>query len=932
MKPSGRIIIWLASFALVLLAVPSGSVIASPRFQTEDPDPRIQALLEQMTPEEKVGQLFLVTFQGSDVSQESSLYDLIVNQHIGGVVLNAENDNIALSPDGQPVLWQLNYDLQNAEYQASLGAEISESGSDPSASTFIPLFIAVEQNGGGYPYDQIITGLTELPSPMAIGATWQPDLARQVGEVLGRELSSFGFNLLLGPSLDVSNTPSAENPGDLGVESFGGDPYWVGQTGRAYILGLHAGSQGRMVAIAKHLPGRGGLDQAPDQEIPTVRKSLAQLSQLELLPFFAVSGTAPDEQSVVDGMMISHIRYEGFQGAILPTTRPVSLDPQALGELLALPEFASWRAAGGLLISDELGSRALRRFFDPTESEFTRQMAREIALEAFLAGSDLLYVANFTANSDVDSYPAILSTLTFFAQKYRDDVAFAERVDESVQRILQKKYQLYENFEFETVLPSVQPQTPSPEQNSISFEIGRQAATLLSPSLADLDVSLPTVPDVRTRVVIFTDTQTTKQCSQCPEQQVLPVDALGEALIRFYGPLSGGRLLPERVLSYPASDLAQLLGENGQDTPLADLVEGAEWIIFAMQDISTDRPASLLFHQFLAERTDLIQDRNLIVFAFQSPYYLSATEISKLTAYYGLYSSGPEFVNVAARLLFKELGTPGASPVSIAGIGYDLSTITAPDPGQSIPLFLEHDGHVLPGLDGENSDAADLDLEVGDLVSLWTGVVVDFNGNRVPDGTAVRFELTSIQEGAAVTRETSVTTIDGVAQTTLRIETSGTLEVRGLSGEPAAVSNIIQLQVSGPEGDLVTPITTQLPGETSPAITASPQVTSAPPADVRSQTNLGDWTLALIVSAFTGLFSYQAGAMRGYVRWGVRWGLLALIGGLLVNVYLGFNFPGTQRLVSEGGIWAVVLSVFFGALLGWSLGLLWWLASRNRRA
>ncbi|MDH3943085.1 MAG: hypothetical protein OEV06_03195, partial [Anaerolineae bacterium] len=65
MKPSGRIIIWLASFALVLLAVPSGSVTASPRFQTEDPDPRIQALLEQMTPEEKVGQLFLVTFQGS---------------------------------------------------------------------------------------------------------------------------------------------------------------------------------------------------------------------------------------------------------------------------------------------------------------------------------------------------------------------------------------------------------------------------------------------------------------------------------------------------------------------------------------------------------------------------------------------------------------------------------------------------------------------------------------------------------------------------------------------------------------------------------------------------------------------------------------------------------------------------------------------------
>ena len=56
---------------------------AETRLQTS----KAQAVLAAMTPEERVGQLFLVTFQGTDTHDQTQIYDLIANHHVGGVVL-----------------------------------------------------------------------------------------------------------------------------------------------------------------------------------------------------------------------------------------------------------------------------------------------------------------------------------------------------------------------------------------------------------------------------------------------------------------------------------------------------------------------------------------------------------------------------------------------------------------------------------------------------------------------------------------------------------------------------------------------------------------------------------------------------------------------------------------------------------------------------
>ncbi len=206
-----------------------------------------------------------------------------------------------------------------------------------------------------------------------------------------------------------------------------------------------------MLVIADHFPGRGSADRPAGEEPATVRKSLEQLKQIELAPFFAVTGNAQTQQSTVDGLLVSHIRYQGFQGNIRSTTRPVSFDPQALSQILSLPAFSTWRQAGGLMVSDDLGSQTVRLFYDPGGQSF---QSRLVALDAFLAGNDMLNMGNIVSSDVKDNYSSVIQAMDFFIQKYRGDPAFAKRVDDAVLRILTMKYRLYGDFDPGTVAPT----------------------------------------------------------------------------------------------------------------------------------------------------------------------------------------------------------------------------------------------------------------------------------------------------------------------------------------------------------------------------------------------------------------------------------------------------------------------------------------------
>ncbi len=891
--------------------------------QTPVPPIVVRQLLNAMTPEERVGQLFLVTFKGIDAGANSEIYDLIVNYHIGGVVLLSENDNFSPAPNTLTDLHRLIYSLQAAERMGGTTSLTDPEAGRPASPAYVPLWIGIAQEGNGAPTDEIINGLTTLPSEMALGATWQTDLAEQAGAVAGQELSALGFNLFIGPSLDVLDQPSSNSSGDLGTRVFGGDPFWVGEMGRAYIRGLHIGSENQLLVISKHFPGRGSSDRPPEQEVATVRKSLEQLKQIELAPFFAVTGNAPDEASTTDGLLVSHIRYQGFQGNIRATTRPVSFDAQALGEILKLPQFVSWRENGGLIVSDELGSRAVRDFYAPGEAQFN---ARLIARDAFLAGNDLLTLGNIYSVDESDHLATVKQIFGYFAQRYTEDQAFAQRVDEAVTRILIQKYQLYGIFSVAEVTPSLTKLNQLGESSQVTFEVASQAATLISPDRQELDNVLPEPPSSSDYLIFLTDSNSAIQCSLCPPQPVLATDALQQAILRLYGPTTGGQVLINHLSSYSFDDLSDLLAGNGPDGLESDL-RRANWVVISMTDASSAQPQ--LVRQFLTERQDILRAKKTILFSFGAPYYFDSTDVAKLTAYFALYSKSPEFVDVAARVLYKELTPDGHSPVSIPGIGYELITITAPDPAQIISLYLDHPAESTPTASPSlTSEPASMPLfNLGDSVTVHTGTILDHNGNPVPDGTVVRFSISLAGEGGGILQQQDSTTISGAAAISFRIDKPGLVEIRAAS-EPAAISDVIQLNVSEGAAAVVTVIVpaqseTVVPTPTTPVpVEESDFVTSD------GEPRFGGWMLSLFILGGGALLAYWVGSSWGKSRWGMRWALCALLGGLLFYNYLALGLPGAVDVLQSGGGGALVGLTVVGEITG---ALCAWLWMRRKR-
>lgn len=907
------------------------NVYAKLQPQADQTRERAQALLETLTPEEKVGQLFLVTFQGTALDQESPIYDLIFNYHIGGVVLSAENDNFL--PAGQtPIgVWQLSRALQTTEWSASQSSHIDPVTNEEFTPAFIPMLIGISQEGNSAPYDQIFNGVTNLPSQMAIGATWTPELAREVGLVAGRELSALGINLLLGPSLDVLESPR-EQGGDLGVRSFGGDPFWVGEMGKSYISGIHEGSSRRMAVISKHFPGYGSSDRLPEEEVATVRKSLEQLKQIELPPFYAVTGDAPSIEATTDGLLVSHIRYQGFQGNIRETTRPVSLDRQAMDQLLGIPQFSEWRENGGIMVSDNLGSPALRRFADPSNENFP---ARFIARDAFLAGNDLLFLGNeFISAGDPDAYTTILRTITFFAQKYREDPAFQEQVDASALRILMLKFRNYENlFTLSQVVPTRNAVDELGQSSQVTYQIAQQSATLISPSITDLAETLPEPPNINDRIVFISQEQTALQCSTCSTQYTFEKDSLENEIIRLYGPSASGQVLQRNLESYSYEEVQALLDQNQSfdiETIETELGQ-AQWIVFSMIDVNSSDPSTLTLSRFLAERPDLYRQKKLVVFAFDAPYYLDATEISKLSAFYALYSKVPEFVEVAAHLLFGEFPSPpGDSPVSVTGVDYDLISATAPDPNQIIQLSLDLpepatiDGTVTP------EPATTPVYGVGDLIPVKTGVILDYNGHPVPDNTPVEFLLNIGLEEISSQIENSQ---DGTGRTTFLVDQPGIWQIRARS-DRAISSTTLQVDIP-PETESVTAAPTQTATAVPPTPTSEPTSTQAPevtPSTLEvGPTSFGDWMLAAFLSITFAVAIYWVTTMFGIIRWGLRAGLLALIGGLIAYIYLSIDLPGSSQLLDGLNSWAILLVTIIGCGLGWGAALGWKKLAENQK-
>lgn len=202
---------------------------------------------------------------------------------------------------------------------------------------------------------------------MAVGATGDPNHARQLGSATGTELRAVGVTVDLAPVADLASLPSNQV---IGTRAFGSDPHTVGRFAAGEVAGLQSTG---VAATLKHFPGHGGTDVDSHQSLPTLPQSAAQLDANDLAPFRA--GIAAGARIVMTG----HLRVPAYDADL-----PASLSPRLVNGLLRQK-----LGFGGVVITDGMGMGAIRDRFD----------AGEAAIRAVLAGDDLISLSANTAQA-----------------------------------------------------------------------------------------------------------------------------------------------------------------------------------------------------------------------------------------------------------------------------------------------------------------------------------------------------------------------------------------------------------------------------------------------------------------------------------------------------------------------------------------------------
>ncbi|MEV5352374.1 glycoside hydrolase family 3 C-terminal domain-containing protein [Streptomyces sp. NPDC052693] len=117
-----------------------------------------------------------------------------------------------------------------------------------------------------------------LPSPTALAATWDPDLAHRAGVLLAQEARRKGVHLLLAPTVNLHRSPL----GGRHFEAYSEDPFLTGRIGAAYVRGVQSGGVGTTV---KHFVAN---DAETDRLTVNNLVSERALRELYLAPFEAI--------------------------------------------------------------------------------------------------------------------------------------------------------------------------------------------------------------------------------------------------------------------------------------------------------------------------------------------------------------------------------------------------------------------------------------------------------------------------------------------------------------------------------------------------------------------------------------------------------------------------------------------------------------------
>ena len=261
-----------------------------------------------------------------------------------------------------------------------------------------PLFICVDEEGGRVSRLSGI-GVTDFLDPMATyGAQGDTDRVREIGQTLGTQIASVGFNVDFAPVADVVTNP---NNTEIGDRSFSSDPQVAADMVTAMVEGLQSSGA---VSCLKHFPGHGSTEADSHNGLSVTERTLDELRQTELIPFRA------GIESGAEMVMISHMSAPAITG----DNTPCDLSPVIVTDLLR-----GELGFTGVVVTDSHEMGAITNEYG----------CGEAAVKAIAAGCDIVLMPY----SLDEAAGAVLTAI-------ENGELTEARIDESVLRILTLKY------------------------------------------------------------------------------------------------------------------------------------------------------------------------------------------------------------------------------------------------------------------------------------------------------------------------------------------------------------------------------------------------------------------------------------------------------------------------------------------------------------
>ena len=370
-------------------------------------------ILNQLTVEQKIGQLFIVgvynnKFCKNEFIDINTLPDLIQKRIVNTTKKDKFNKKIA-----QKLIQKYNIG----------GIHLLDFGSIKScfdsieyfqSISKIPLLISQDFEWG---LTMRLHDAIRFPRNMTLGAIQDNNLIYQLGKEIGRQCKLLGLHINFAPVIDINSNPN--NP-VIGDRSFGSNKENVAQKGIQVMLGLQDAG---IISCAKHFCGHGDTITDSHLDLPIINHTIERINDFELYPFKGLINNG------VKAIMSAHIHVPSIDSRL---NRSLTLSQNAMTELLQ-----NKLKFSGLIITDALDMQGITKHFNNGEA----------ALEAFLAGNDILLMC--------EDVPKAINTIKKVVQ---ENELLQKELDRRVLKILTTKEKLnlhitknnapfiYENF------------------------------------------------------------------------------------------------------------------------------------------------------------------------------------------------------------------------------------------------------------------------------------------------------------------------------------------------------------------------------------------------------------------------------------------------------------------------------------------------------